>query len=85
MTFRDREKERYPNSEIEGASYMAHHSGFDRSRFVDSVAENSNEAVRNALYELLDFGEKYAEELRNGQATVGSIHYAVSVGNILGQ
>jgi len=48
---------------------MSRHSGLNRSRFVANVANNApNEAVRNALYELLNFGERNAEELRDGQA-----------------
>ena len=61
---------------------MARQLSFDRSRFVSNVAANApNEAVRGALYELLDFGERHADDIRDGQAKLGSIHYGVSVGN----
>ena len=61
---------------------MPRGESFDRAKFVGDVAERApNEAVRNAIFELLHFAEAHAEEVRPGSASAGSFHYAISVGN----
>ena len=62
---------------------MGKGQSFDRARFVANVADNKHlsEAVRNAIFELLDFAEKNAEEVRGGSAKFGSFHYAISIAN----
>jgi len=56
-------------------------ANFDRARFVAGVADHPNEAVRAAIFALLDFAELNATEVRGGQAESGSFHYAINVAN----
>lgn len=60
---------------------MAEDQSFDRAKFVNGVAQHENEAARNAMYQLLDFAEEKAYEIRSGSAKLGSFHYAIAVGN----
>ena len=62
---------------------MVRGQNFDRAQFVASVADNKclNEAVRSAIFELLDFAERNAKEVRGGSGKSVTFHYAISVAN----
>jgi hypothetical protein len=61
---------------------MARINAFDVADFRRSVAEAVRiEAVRNAIYELLRFGEENADRIEGGSAKFGSFHYQINVKN----
>ena len=60
---------------------MGNSSRFNRAQFVAGVAQLANEAVRNAIFELLSFAERNADDIRNGRAERDSFHYAIGIGN----
>ena len=61
---------------------MAEIDNLDIADFEQSVARNApNEAVREAIYELLRFAKNNSNRIKGGAAEYGSFHYQIDIYN----